>query len=256
MTESDQGRRPVARAFLLQEVLIDSAVPLGISALSRRADLPKSTVARIMANLTDAGIARRVGVSYVAGPRLLAMADRIAGTGTERLSRWLLPYLVQLHDLTGLAVAYATLHLGQAHFTNIIYGRTGAEKLAGVPQWVPAELTSAGKLLLACGSSNGTAGRLVVQAGALPADRAAFSRELWRIRREGIAYHTGEYLAGFAGMAAALYDRSHGVLGAITVGGPVGGFNVAEARTALRHVAGAASSDLRRYGDGGSNGST
>src|SRR5215470_17814469 len=104
MTESDQGRRPVARAFLLQEGLVGAAVPLGISALSRRANLPKSTVPRIMASLAEAGIARRVGASYVARPRLLSLADRIAGTGTEHLGRWLLPYLVQLHDLTGLAV--------------------------------------------------------------------------------------------------------------------------------------------------------
>jgi DNA-binding IclR family transcriptional regulator len=256
MTESDQGRRPVARAFQIQEVLAESEVPLGISALSRLTGLPKSTVARIMVNLTEAAIARRVGASYVAGPRLLSMADRIAGTGTEHLRRWLLPYLVQLHDLTGLAVAFATLHHGQVHFTNIIYGRTGAEKLAGVPQWVPAELTSAGKLLLAYSSSNGTAGRLAVQVGNLPVEPAAFSRELWSIRREGIAYHNGEYVAGITGMAAALYDRSHSVAGAITAAGPKGGFKVADARTALRHVASTASSDLRRHGNGGPNGST
>jgi DNA-binding IclR family transcriptional regulator len=260
MSESEQGRRPVARAFLLQEVLVESVVPLGISELARRANLPKSTVARIMVSLTEAGIARRVGASYVAGTRLLSMADRIAGAGAEHLSRWLLPYLVQLHDITRLAVAFATLHHGQVHFTNIIYGRTGAEKLAGVPEWVPAELTSAGKLLLAH-SLNGTArlngmiGRLAAQRDALRVDPAAFSRELWRVRREGIAYHNGEYVAGHTGMAAALYDRNHGVAGAITLGGPAGGFDVADARTALRQVAGAASTDLRRYGNGGPNGS-
>src|SRR5215475_9642781 len=154
MTESEQGRRPVARAFLLQEVLVESAVPLGISALSRRADLPKSTVARIMASLTEAGIARRVGASYVAGSRLLSMADRIARTGTEHLDRWLLPYLVQLHDLTGLAVAFGTLHHGQVHHTNVIYGR-GADRLAAVPLWTPAARTASGRLLLAYSSSNG-----------------------------------------------------------------------------------------------------
>lgn len=246
MTESDQGRRPVARAFRIQEVLVDSAVPLGISALSRLTDLPKSTVARLMVSLTDAGIARRVGASYVAGPRLLTMADRANGSGTEELNRWLLPYLVQLHDLTGLAVAFATLRHGQVQFSDVLYGRTGAEKLAAVPLRVPAERTACGRLLLAYSSPNGLARRLAAQADAGRSDSTALASELWRIRHEGLAYSNG-YVAGVPAMAAGLFDRNNGLVGAIGVCGPVDVFNPGEVRTALRSVAGAANTGLRQY---------
>jgi DNA-binding IclR family transcriptional regulator len=180
------------------------------------------------------------------------MVDRIAGNGTEHLRRWLLPYLVQLHDLTGLAVAFATLHQGQVHFTNIIYGRTG-DKLATVPLWTPAARTASGRLLLAYSSLNG---RLAAVAADPQVDPAALSRELWRIRRDGLAYQHSTYVAGMAGMAVALFDRGRGVAGAIGLCGPTDGFDTADTRTTLRHVAGAASTDLRRYGNGGLNGST
>ena len=248
MTENNQGRRPIARAFRIQEVLASSATPLGVSALSRRADLPKSTVSRIIANLADAGMAERVGARYVAGPRLLSLADRITADGTADLRRWLLPYLVQLHDLTGLAVAFATLHYGRVHYSDVFYGRSTADKLANLPLWAPAHCTAAGKVLLAYSRSSGPAWRLAAQADFTQVDPAEFSQELWRIRREGVAYHNGEYVTGISGMAVGLFNRNGAVVGAVALCGPADAFEVAEARTALRHVAGTASSELRRRG--------
>jgi DNA-binding IclR family transcriptional regulator len=226
-------------------VLADGAGPLGVSEVARRAGLPKTTAARMLAELTDATIADRVGVRYLPGPRLVAMVNRLMSVGAEDLRRLLLPTLVQLHDLTGLEVALATMRYGRVHFVDVLYGQARADTLSTLPLWAPAHCTCSGKVLLAFNRSRTARGPLTAYTPNTITDQTVLAQQLWRIRREGVAYNNGEYVSGLSSMACPVFGRGPTALAAIAVCGTSDDFDLAEVRTALRHITRTANTALR-----------
>src|SRR5690349_10808966 len=81
------GRRPIGRAIAIVEILADATAPLRLTEVARRSGLPKTTTARLVEHLVEAGMAVRVRDRFAPGPRLLALADRVADDGHGRLSR-------------------------------------------------------------------------------------------------------------------------------------------------------------------------
>jgi DNA-binding IclR family transcriptional regulator len=234
------------RAFRILEVLADGTAPLGVSEVARRAGMPKTTTARMLTELTSATIVERIGLRYIPGPRLVAMVNRIMSAGMEDVRRLLLPYLVQLHDLTGLEVALATMRYDRVHFVEVLYGQVRADTLSTLPVWAPAHCTCSGKALLAFNRSRTVLGPFTAYTSKTITDQAALARELWRTRREGVAYNNGEYVAGLSSMAGPVFGRNSSALAAIAVCGTVDDFDLPEARAALRHVTRAATVALRQ----------
>jgi DNA-binding IclR family transcriptional regulator len=158
----------------------------------------------------------------------------------------LLPYLVQLHDLTGLEVALATMRYGRVQFVDVLYGQARADPLSTLSLWAPAHCTCSGKALLAFNRLRTALGPLTAYTSNTITDPAALAEELWRIRREGVAYNDGEYVSGLSSMAGPVFGRNSSALGAIAVCGTVDDFDLPEVRAALRHVTRAANAALRQ----------
>src|SRR5436309_12545663 len=70
---------------------------LGVSALARRTDLPKSTVFRLLARLEERGYVERIGKEYCLGRRLFELGNQIAACRPSGLRDIALPYLAELY---------------------------------------------------------------------------------------------------------------------------------------------------------------
>jgi DNA-binding IclR family transcriptional regulator len=232
-------RRPVWRAMSLLEVLADAAEPLGLSELARRAAVPKSTVARLLADLVDAKMVVRRSGGYQPGPRALSLAMLINAPASAARRRVLLPYLVRLRDETGLDTSFATLRHGQVHFENIVYGSDLAPVLQPIPLWGPAHCTCSGKVLLAFAdrpsASPGIDDNLRRYTGATITDPAQLTVELLRVRQRGFAMSDGEYVAGLGGLAVPVLGSL--LTGALAVCSSRSDLDHRRIRSALRRTA-------------------
>ncbi len=78
---------------------------LSVSELARRANLPKSTVSRIAADLVEQGYLDREGAMLHLGVRLFELGQNVAHP--QRLRRLSRPFLARLRDATGHDVRLA-----------------------------------------------------------------------------------------------------------------------------------------------------
>lgn len=86
---------PVERAFRVLQLVVGSGEPLGIRELARRSALPRSTVGRLVGQLTDLGMVERTDdLAVVAGPGLASLQPD-AATGSHLPAR-LRPLLHEL----------------------------------------------------------------------------------------------------------------------------------------------------------------
>ncbi len=86
---------PVERAFRVLQLVVGSEEPLGIRELARRSALPRSTVGRLVGQLTDLGMVERTDdLAVVAGPGLASLQPN-AATGSHLPAR-LRPLLHEL----------------------------------------------------------------------------------------------------------------------------------------------------------------
>ena len=76
----------IERAFAVLGALADG--PIGVTEVAERADLPKSTAARLLASLAREGVVEQVpgDTRYRLGPRLVTLAARIRPAARWR--RW------------------------------------------------------------------------------------------------------------------------------------------------------------------------
>ena len=212
----------IQRAFRLLQALADE--PAGITELSRRVDLPTSTVARILATLEKAGAAERIddGSTYRIGPAVRTMGARAdPGQDLYTLAR---PHMVdlvdQLFENVGLSIpsGYEMQYVGQANCANPVQIRdwTGAS--------LPMHIVPSGLVVLAYwpdGAIDRFLGRRLDRYTANTETRPERIRKrLTSIRRDGYVWCHEEYSEGINSVAAPIFDDGLGVVGALHCHGP------------------------------------
>jgi DNA-binding IclR family transcriptional regulator len=138
----------VEKSFVVLEAVASAAQPLGVSELARQTGLPKSTVHRILAILVDFGLVRRGQDGYRLGRRL---TDPLAGPTDRRrvlLRERVVPYLLDLYELTHEAVHLAVLGGTEVVYLDRLYGRRSAAAAVRATG-APAHGTAVGRVLLA-----------------------------------------------------------------------------------------------------------
>ena len=197
---------------------------LGVSELSRRLDLGKSTVHRLLTTLTEEHLL--VKNPHTGRYRLgLAMYDlgNTAVTGLN-LHAALTPPMNWLQDVTG-----GTVHAGVLDHREVIY----IERLDSphmlrlfikVGRRQPAHSTSTGKCLLAH-LDDVTLDRILDgwkmerKTVHTITDHSTLRRQLKEIRRLGYARNDGESELGVVSVSAPIRDRTRTVVAAISVAG-------------------------------------
>jgi len=212
----------IQRAFRLLQALADE--PAGITELSRRVDLPTSTVARILGTLEEAGAAERIddGSTYRIGPAVRTMgAQADPGQDLYALAR---PHMVdlvdQLFENVGLSIpsGYEMQYVGQANCANPVQIRdwTGTS--------LPMHIVPSGLVVLAYwpdGAVNRFLGRRLDRYTVNTETRPKQIRKrLATIRRDGNVWCHEEYSEGINSVAAPIFDDGVGVVGALHCHGP------------------------------------
>lgn len=243
-------KRQVDRAIRIIEVLAEADSALGVSEIARRANLPKSTTARMLSDLAGMDLVVRSRRLHLPGSRILMLADRFEPPGATTRRRLLLPHMLWLREGTGLAVSFGTLRYRRVRFESVLYSTSRLDALARLPLWAPTYCTASGKILLAYTPrgehllpDEHTA---TVYTRDTVVDHELLRRELDRIRQNGVASNGGEYVENLHSIAAPVFGR-HDLVGVLAVCGAPEDFHLRSVETALRRAASEASATMRRY---------
>lgn len=194
------------------------------SELARASGLPRSTVARTLRTLGDAGIVEQSAGGWVVGRELIRLARD--ADPDRRLLAAAKPVLERLRDATGESALLA-----------VPRGRPGMEivlqvdpaRLVGVAGWVgvdvPLHASAAGKLILADLADAELEAwlartRLTRFTRATIGRRDALRAELGRVRRRGWAELVDELEEGHVSLAVPVRGADAALVAALGVSGP------------------------------------
>ena len=233
----------IERAFAVLTVLTDG--PIGVTEVADRADLPKSTAARMLASLVREGAVEQVpgDTRYRLGPRIDALASGLVAT--RSLVAVARPHLVELAASVGEVAGLSVPDGDLIHYVE----QVDSDHPVGVRDWTGARL-----------AIHGVSSGLAVLALRPPAEIDAYlarplerftdrtmtdpdqlRTRLQRIVLDGYAWTNGEYTEDISSVAAAIADASGEAVAAIHVHGPSYRFPAVGREAALgREVARAA----------------
>ena len=212
----------IDRAFLLLRKLAEK--PGGISDLSRRVELPTSTVARLLAALEDSDAIERIddGYEYKLGPRILQMAAQ--ANKAESLLVIARPYMVSLVDKlfenTGLSIpsGYEIQYVGQVNCANPVQIRdwTGTR--------LPMHVVPSGLVVLAHWPKKAVQGfldrKLDRYTPKTVVSKSEIMNRLEKIKLDGFCWCLEEFSEGINSIAAPVFAEDGNILGALHVHGP------------------------------------
>lgn len=115
---------------------------LSVSELARRANLPKSTVSRIAADLVEQGYLDREGAMLHLGVRLFELGQNVARP--QRLRRLSRPFLARLRDATGHDVRLAVPDGGQVVIVAHLRARDASGTAPTIGERLPRHGTALG----------------------------------------------------------------------------------------------------------------
>jgi DNA-binding IclR family transcriptional regulator len=229
----------IGKVFMVFEAFRGSVAPIGVSELSRRTGLSKSTVFRLIKELVDAGALVRVGDGYRIGLRLFELGSLHY---PQIMRDAMQPFFEDLHLATGLAVISGALDGSDVVFLEYYAPRRrGLRPGTLVGTTVPAHSTACGKVLLAALPKARLDSLLD---GPLPAltehtvtNPKALRAELDRVRQDDVAFENEEMAAGTASVAVPVRSPKGTVTAGLAVSGPVGSVDAEKLIPALRVTA-------------------
>jgi DNA-binding IclR family transcriptional regulator len=230
----------VASALLVLKVFSEAEAELGISSISKRLGLAKSTVHRLITTLVSEGFIEqnpdngryRLGLSLFELGTLVRRRMDVSNLG--------LPLLGALRDETKESVHLAILN--QASIMYLYNGEStqaiGTRSYLGARK--PAFCTSEGRVLLAFASSDQVAAvlkeGLVARTPNTNTDPVALLKSLDETRQAGYAIDDEESEIGMRGVAAPIRDISDKVVAAVGLAGPTQRLTKKELRRLLPQV--------------------
>lgn len=212
----------VARAIGIVEALAQS--PAGLSETARRVDLPKSTVARLLATLEELEAVERSedGRMYRLGPVLKRLSS--AAGGPAQLTAFARPYLDSLTAMTGEVAGIAIPDGFKVHYVD----QTEAEHPVQVRDWtgelIPMHVVASGLVVMAHWPEQQTnrylERNLERMAENTMTDPDAIRRRLAEIRDKGYVWVFEEFVEGINSVAAPVLEHNGLITAALHIHGP------------------------------------
>ncbi|HEY5515776.1 MAG TPA: IclR family transcriptional regulator [Pengzhenrongella sp.] len=240
----------LGRALAVLGAFDESYSVLGLADIARRADLPKSTVHRIVAEMCRERLLDRDSEGcYRLGLRLFELGELVPQHRT--LSAAALPIMEDLREATRQRIHLAVLEGVDVVYVEIL-GSTGTALSSRTGGRLPAHATGLGKALLAYSPAAVVKAR--IDAG-LPrltprtiATPGGLMRELRDVRSEGTAYDREESHVGISCVAAPVFGSDRKVRAALSVTGPTPRIDPGRLGVAVRTAALSLSRQLRASG--------
>ena len=206
------------------------------SELARRSGLPRSTVARMLRTLADAGLVEETSGGWVVGDELIRIAR--SADPDRQLVTAARPALERLRDATGESALLAVPR-GRPGLRIVL--QVDPSRHVGVANWVdvdvPLQASAAGKLVLAELTEDEVSAwlartRLVALTSSTITSGPELRAELRRVRRRGWAELADELEDGHASLAAPVRAEDGALVAAVGLSGPT--FRLGRARR--RHL--------------------
>lgn len=212
----------VSRAFSILEAL--STGEMGITELAARADLPKSTVARLVRTLEDLKAVERVDDDgrYRIGSQIVGLAG--VASPTANLVSLARPQLRFLAELTGEDAGFSVPDGYRVHYIDQIISENDIQ----VRDWTGAQIamhaTPSGQVMLAFWPEDRLEHYYEKPLSAFSehtiTEPEDLKKRLVQIRRDGYAVGYEEFMEGLNSIAAPVFDAKQRLVGAIHVHGP------------------------------------
>jgi DNA-binding IclR family transcriptional regulator len=192
-----------------------SAEDLTLDEISRRVDLNKSRVFRLLQTLAERGYVGRCddGRRYRLGAKLM---ERASGMGRD-IKQVARPVLRRLHERFNETVNLGILADGDVLYIDILESRRPFRMAASIGVRIPAHRTAMGKSILAQFSS---AEPLPGTGPLSRAEKGALARDLQKVRALGYAIDDEENEPGVTCIGCAVLDEAGRPVAAIGVSGP------------------------------------
>ena len=204
----------VERAVALLDALADGSAELGTNELARRTGLHPSSVSRLLATLTAAGLVEHVEASgrYRLGLRLLDLGNAVlARLDLREVAR---PHLHALVEATGETATLSAPGDPDAFTVDFVQSASSVQSVARLGRPSVAHATATGKVALAYGGVALPSGRLERFTARTKVDRAELDAEVEQVRGRGWARALGEREDELNALAAPIRG-SRGELAAI-----------------------------------------
>ncbi|HTN78794.1 MAG TPA: IclR family transcriptional regulator [Acidimicrobiales bacterium] len=225
MTErSSRGYGTVHKAMAVISAFSYGDPVLGVSELSRRLGLGKSTVHRILTTLADDGFVERTNDErYRLSIKMYELGQQVAAS--IELRELVHPALERLRNESGETAHVAVLSGADVVYVDRLESPQMLRLLTRVGRRRAAHATSSGKCLLAFGAPADVA---AVLATGLPrlgprtiTSKSMLDKRLADVRRKGYATSVEEAAPGVASVAAPIFDGAGECIAAVSVTGPV-----------------------------------
>lgn len=216
------GVQSIQRAFALLRAL--SIGPAGITDLAERAELPKSTVARLLSALEEELAVEQVeaGGEYRLGPGLIDLAGGAApGRNLIAAAR---PHLLELTEQTGETSGIATLDGGEVLYLDHVESEEEVQVRSWTGETVAPHLVPSGIVLMA-GQEPDKLDRLLKpplerSTDHSVTDPAVIRTRLAEVERIGFMWVYAEFDEFINSVAAPVRDRNGHIVAAVHIHGP------------------------------------
>lgn len=216
------GVQSIERAFALLRAV--ATEPAGVTDLADRTDLPKSTVARLLAALVAEGAVEQSeeGGDYALGGGLLELA-RSSGPDPSLIAA-ARPFLTLLTAETGETAGLSVLDGYNVRWLDNVVAEDDVMMRDWTGELTPFNVVASG-LVLVAGLPSKEIERYLTSPLADPTEKsitdpAELDRRLAEARHQGAAWTIGEFDEGINSIAAPVSDARGRTVAAINVHGP------------------------------------
>lgn len=227
------------RMTSILEAFDDDDGGLGISELALRADLPKSTVSRLVATLVRQRYLERDGKRIHLGIRLFELGQLAEQPRELRIAA--LPVMAGLRNTTGQNVHLGIRDGGEMVCIAVMRGRATAPPTARIGGRLPLHATALGKAILAYSAPSDIdaviASGLAAWTPQTITDPERLKRQLSDIRRGALAVELREYVGDVTCAASPVFSPSGKLVAAISISAPADGSGADHSGPAVRAAA-------------------
>lgn len=224
------------RANAILRVFSEMEPALTVSEISRRLDLPKSTVSRILRTQLEDGMVWHNTETgrYSLGMTLVEMAGVALGQIDVRAAA--MPHMERLATETNETISVAVPRGREAVTVAHLPSTHPIRHVVWIGRRLPLRTTAVGKALLAVMNVRGESWQDLVrieQEGAPPGWESVLEAELTLIAKRGYADESDEFEVGTAAIAAPILDHTGAAVAALSMSGPAARFDIETRNTAV-----------------------